>query len=130
MNYLIDTHILLWYIVGDKRIENDTQTKIESESNAIFLSNASLWEIAIKVSIGKLKLKGSLIDLQNYLNDKGFKILEFDFEDLQTLQTLPFHYQDPFDRLIIAQVHLSHHPAYGSRTGRFIEHRITALYTS
>jgi PIN domain nuclease of toxin-antitoxin system len=41
MNYLIDTHILLWYIVGDKRIENDTQTKIESESNAIFLSNAS-----------------------------------------------------------------------------------------
>jgi PIN domain nuclease of toxin-antitoxin system len=69
MNYLIDTHILLWYIVGDKRIENDTQTKIESESNAIFLSNASLWEIAIKVSIGKLKLKGSLIDLQNYLND-------------------------------------------------------------
>jgi PIN domain nuclease of toxin-antitoxin system len=104
MNYLIDTHILLWYIVGDKRIENDTQTKIESESNAIFLSNASLWEIAIKVSIGKLKLKGSLIDLQNYLNDKGFKILEFDFEDLQTLQTLPFHYQDPFDRLIIAQV--------------------------
>jgi PIN domain nuclease of toxin-antitoxin system len=60
MNYLIDTHILLWYIVGDKRIENDTQTKIESESNAIFLSNASLWEIAIKVSIGKLKLKGKL----------------------------------------------------------------------
>jgi PIN domain nuclease of toxin-antitoxin system len=88
MNYLIDTHILLWYIVGDKRIENDTQTKIESESNAIFLSNASLWEIAIKVSIGKLKLKGSLIDLQNYLNDKGFKILEFDFEDLHTVLVL------------------------------------------
>jgi len=104
MNYLIDTHILLWYIVGDNRIGNDTQTKIESESNTIYLSNASLWETAIKVSIGKLKLKGSLIDLQNYLNDKGFKILEFDFEDLQTLLTLPFHHQDPFDRLIIAQV--------------------------
>jgi len=104
LNYLIDTHVLLWYIVGDKRVGDETQAKIESESNVIYLSNATLWEIAIKVSIGKLKLKGSLIDLQNYLNEKGFKILEFDFEDLQTLQTLPFHHQDPFDRLIIAQV--------------------------
>lgn len=103
MNYLIDTHILLWYMVGDKRIDNDTQTKIENDSNTIFLSNASLWEIAIKVSIGKLKLKGSLIDLQNYLIDKGFKLLEFDYNDLETLLSLPFHHQDPFDRLIIAQ---------------------------
>jgi len=45
-------------------------TNIENESNTIFVSNASLWEIAIKVSIGELKLKGSLIDLRNYLNDK------------------------------------------------------------
>lgn len=52
MNYLIDTHILLWYIVGDKRISSEIQAKIESDANNIFLSNASLWEIAIKVSIG------------------------------------------------------------------------------
>jgi PIN domain nuclease of toxin-antitoxin system len=50
MNYLIDTHILLWYMVGDKRISNDTQNKIENKSNTIYLSNASLWEIAVKVS--------------------------------------------------------------------------------
>jgi PIN domain nuclease of toxin-antitoxin system len=103
MNYLIDTHILLWYMVGDKRISIDTQSKIENKSNTIYLSNASLWEIAIKVSIGKLKLKGSLTDLKNYLIDKGFKLLEFDYDDLETLLTLPFHHQDPFDRLIIAQ---------------------------
>lgn len=52
----------------------------------------------------KLKLKGSLSDLKKYLNEKGFKILEYDFEDLETLLELPFHHQDPFDRLIIAQV--------------------------
>jgi PIN domain nuclease of toxin-antitoxin system len=104
MNYLIDTHILLWYMVGDKRISNDTQNKIENKSNTIYLSNASLWEIAVKVSIGKLKLKGSLTDLKDYLIDKGFKLLEFDYDDLETLLTLPFHHQDPFDRLIIAQV--------------------------
>lgn len=103
MNYLIDTHILLWYIVGDKRISSEVQAKIENETNNIFLSNASLWEITIKVSIGKLKLKGNLIDLKNYLNEKGFKILEYDFEDLEALLKLPFHHQDPFDRVIIAQ---------------------------
>ncbi|WP_162340105.1 type II toxin-antitoxin system VapC family toxin [Cyclobacterium salsum] len=103
MKYLIDTHILLWYMVGDNRITQDTQTKIENIDNTVFLSNASLWEIAIKLNIGKLKLKGSLTDLEEYLNQKGFIILEFNFEDLETLQTLPFHHQDPFDRMIISQ---------------------------
>lgn len=103
MNYLIDTHILLWYMVGDKRIDHEIQIKIEDEKNTIFLSNASLWEITIKLSIGKLKLKGTLAELKQYLVEKGFKILEFDFEDLETLKNLPFHHQDPFDRLIVAQ---------------------------
>jgi len=103
MNYLIDTHVLLWYIVGDKRISKRTQSIIESPTNIIFLSNASLWEIAIKTSIGKLKLSGNLIDLREFLLQKGFKILEFDFDDLQVLQELPHYHHDPFDRLIIAQ---------------------------
>lgn len=67
MNYLIDTHILLWYMVGDKRIGNDIQNIIEDTSNTIYLSNASLWEITIKVSIGKLKLNGDLAELKDYL---------------------------------------------------------------
>jgi PIN domain nuclease of toxin-antitoxin system len=62
-----------------------------------------LWEIAIKVSIGKLKLKVSLLELKNFLSEKGIFILEFDFHDLEELQNLPFFHQDPFDRLIIAQ---------------------------
>lgn len=103
MNYLIDTHILLCYIVGDKRIDKKIQSKIEDPLNTMFLSNVSLWEIAIKVSIGKLKLTGSLDDLKNYLEEKGFRILDYDFADLETLQHLPFHHQDPFDRLIVAQ---------------------------
>lgn len=103
MNYLIDTHVLLWYIVGDKRIDEDIQEKLESDTNSIFLSNASLWEIAVKVSIGKLILKGTISDLKKYLDDKGFILLEYDYEDLETLLKLPFHHQDPFDRLIIAQ---------------------------
>ena len=103
MSYLIDTHILLWYIAGDKRISEDIQDKIEKASNTIYLSKVSLWEIAVKISIGKLKLNGSLKDLKDYLTDKKFKLLEFDFNDLETLLQLPFHHQDPFDRIIIAQ---------------------------
>jgi PIN domain nuclease of toxin-antitoxin system len=103
MNYLTDTHILLWYIVGDKRIGPEIQTKFESAGNTIYLSNVSLWEIAIKISIGKLKLTGSLSELKEFLQAKGFKILDFDFDDLETLLQLPFHHQDPFDRLIVAQ---------------------------
>jgi PIN domain nuclease of toxin-antitoxin system len=104
MNYLIDTHILLWYISGDIRIKADTRDKIESNNNLVFVSNASLWEIAIKQSIGKLNLNVSLSELFDFLKKKGFVILEYDINDLETLQTLPFHHQDPFDRIIIAQV--------------------------
>jgi PIN domain nuclease of toxin-antitoxin system len=103
MNILIDTHILLWYIIGDKRISSETKSIVENNSNTILLSNASLWEIAIKVSIGKLKLKVGLLELRSFLDEKRIFILEFDFYDLELLQTLPFHHQDPFDRLIIAQ---------------------------
>jgi len=103
MNYLIDTHILLWYLVGDKRIDIGLPRMIESDRNVIYLSNASMWEIAIKISIGKLKLTVSLPELKDFLISKGFEILEFDFDDLETLLHLPFHHQDPFDRLIAAQ---------------------------
>lgn len=103
MNYLVDTHILLWYMVGDKRIDKEVQYKIEEANNLIFVSNASLWEIAIKISIGKLKLKGSLQDLRDFLDEKGFEVLEFDINDLEVMQNLPFYHQDPFDRLIVAQ---------------------------
>lgn len=103
MNLLIDTHILLWYIMGDERVSPEVLLKIENNSNTIFLSNVSLWEIAIKVSIGKLKLKVSFSELKSFLGEKGIFILEFDFNDLEELQNLPFFHQDPFDRMIIAQ---------------------------
>lgn len=103
MNYLIDTHILLWYISGDKRIKEETKKQLEDAHNNVFISNASLWEITIKASIGKLELKGSIRDMNEYLVNKGFKVLEFDFDDLDTLLNMPFFHQDPFDRMIIAQ---------------------------
>ena len=70
MNYIIDTHILLWYMKGDSRILTETEEKIENFSNNIWISSASLWEMAVKVNIGKLELNGSLKDIKNYIDEK------------------------------------------------------------
>ena len=70
MNYIIDTHILLWYMKGDSRISTETEEKIENFSNNIWISNASLWEMAVKVNIGKLELNGNLKDIKNYIDEK------------------------------------------------------------
>ena len=103
MNFLIDTHILLWLITGDRRIRQETKDQLENARNRVFISNASLWEITIKASIGKLELKGSLRDLNDFLVSKRIEVLQFDFDDLDTLLNLHYYHQDPFDRMIIAQ---------------------------
>ncbi|MEM7548606.1 MAG: type II toxin-antitoxin system VapC family toxin [Bacteroidota bacterium] len=103
MKYLIDTHILLWYILGDKRLKPKYIHLIDNDQNGIFISSVSIWEIALKLSIGKLKLTTNFKELIHYLDENDFKILEYDSDDLNTMIGLPFHHQDPFDRLIIAQ---------------------------
>lgn len=103
MTYILDTHVLIWYMQGSTRLSKNMIPEIQNSENIILVSKASLWEIAIKVSIGKLKLNTTLIDLKKYLEDNFFLELDFDINDLQKLATLPFHHQDPFDRLIISQ---------------------------
>jgi len=103
MTYLLDTHVLIWYMQGNSQLSRNFISEIQSPTNVILISKASLWEIAIKVSIGKLKLETSFDELKKYLENNLFMELEFDYNDLQQLTTLPFHHQDPFDRLIISQ---------------------------
>ena len=101
--FLIDTHVLLWYIKGDDRLSANTISILDNPSNIIFVSKVCLWEIAIKLAIGKLSISIPFDDLESFLKDKEFEILDFEIEDLSTLITLPFHHADPFDRLMIAQ---------------------------
>ena len=103
MNYLIDTHILIWFIEGDEKLSQNAQALITNPVNNIYISQASLWEMTIKISIGKLSLSISLSDLKLFLSSNQFQILETKFRHYEILQSLPFHHQDPFDRLIIAQ---------------------------
>lgn len=101
--YLIDTHILLWYIKGEKRLSQPIKKLIDSVDNVVYLGKASLWEMTIKSSLGKLTIDVPLDKLAEYLHKEGFVLLDFDFADLLQLHQLPFHHGDPFDRLIIAQ---------------------------
>lgn len=103
MNFFIDTHVLIWYLENNKRL-NSKHTKIINEAiNQPFVSSVCLWEIAIKTSLGKLELSISFSELESFLINHNFTIQNFDFADLSVLKTLPFHHGDPFDRLIISQ---------------------------
>ena len=104
MRFLLDTHAFLWFIMGSANLSVDARVLIENPANERLLSVASLWEIAIKTSLGKLALStpfDELIHAQLKLN--GIDLLNINVDHLSTLTTLPFHHRDPFDRLIIAQ---------------------------
>ena len=104
MRLLLDTHTFLWFFVGDDSLSQTARTLIEDESNEKFFSIASLWEIAIKVSIGKLTLSAPFDDIfPDQFANNGIDVLSITPAHISAVTTLPFHHRDPFDRLLIAQ---------------------------
>src|SRR5438093_12207474 len=104
MKHLLDTHTLLWYTLADRRLSGTAKTLILDPANEILISPASYWEIAIKVSIGKLTLHQPYEDfIDACLNKYGFTILPIDPRHTARVIGLPFHHKDPFDRLLVAQ---------------------------
>jgi PIN domain nuclease of toxin-antitoxin system len=103
MNYLIDTHILIWHAENDAKLSSHFVDILNNSSNNIVVSYVSLWEIAIKQSLGKLNISMTLSELENHLQQNLFTLLQTSVEQLEKLQELPFYHNDPFDRLLIAQ---------------------------
>lgn len=104
MNLLLDTHTLLWFITGDSRLNDTARHLIDDAENDKFVSVASLWEMAIKVSSGKLILSAAFDDLfPHQLQINGFELLSVKVEHASIVSSLPFHHRDPFDRLLVAQ---------------------------
>lgn len=103
MNVLIDTHALIWFITADDKLPSESRRVIENTSNTCLVSIASLWEMGIKTSLGKLELQISLESLFEIINQSGFTILPITPDHILTNATLNYHHRDPFDRLIIAQ---------------------------
>lgn len=104
MKLLLDTHAFLWFIMGSQNLSADARALIEDAANEKFLSVASLWEMAIKLSIGKLTLSAPFdVLFPEQLTLNGVNLLGIKVEHAAAVAALPFHHRDPFDRLLIAQ---------------------------
>jgi PIN domain nuclease of toxin-antitoxin system len=103
MNYLLDTHALIWFLNGDKSLSAKARKAIESDNAINFVSIASLWEIAIKVSLDRLSINVPFDKLSFELDKNNFQLLPITFNDTVILSSLAFNHRDPFDRLIISQ---------------------------
>ncbi|MCL1884707.1 MAG: type II toxin-antitoxin system VapC family toxin [Defluviitaleaceae bacterium] len=102
MKYLLDTHTLIWLIEASSKVSNDIKERLKIPDNSIYLSSVSLWEIAIKSSLGKLELKSPFNNLLSDLSSTNIVILQVENEYLEKLTTLPLIHKDPFDRLLIS----------------------------
>jgi PIN domain nuclease of toxin-antitoxin system len=104
MKLLLDTHAFLWFLDDDARLSATARTLIEDGDNEVFLSVGSLWEIAIKLSMGKLSLTQPF---ETFITDQlarnTISLLHITVQHAAKVATLPFHHRDPFDRLLIAQ---------------------------
>lgn len=102
MKYLIDTHILLWFLDGNDKLPPHIRQIIVDEKSMIYVSVVSLWESAIKMNIGKLPFNGGFPHLLSLVRDGGMVVLPIKEEYMKNLFALPFHHRDPFDRLLVA----------------------------
>jgi PIN domain nuclease of toxin-antitoxin system len=100
MRYLLDTHALLWALGEPTALSPQAGDIIADPSNLIFVSVASLWECAIKASIGKLDLPDDFFDA---INETGYEVLPIQITHLTRYRSLPMHHRDPFDRILVAQ---------------------------
>jgi len=103
MNNLLDTHVFIWFVNGESKLSAQAKSSIELHTSVNYLSVASLWEIAIKINLGKLELKTPFNNILQQVELNNFKLLPITFEDTVIVSSLPFHHRDPFDRLIISQ---------------------------
>jgi len=104
MRLLLDTHTFIWFVYNAPELPDKTRELLESDSTELNLSLASVWEMAIKVSIGKLQLAEKVTDLvTNQMTKDEIELLPITLPHLDLIETLPFHHKDPFDRLLVAQ---------------------------
>lgn len=104
MKLLLDTHTLLWFIAGDQNLSANARSLIEDAEVEKFVSAASIWETAIKISIGKMNLFAPFDKLfPHQLDVNGFTLLPIEIKHTSQIVLLPFHHRDPFDRILIAQ---------------------------
>ncbi len=104
MRLLLDTHVFMWWDSAPDKIPEETFTLLKQPQNELLLSLVSVWEMQIKVQLGKLTLRNDLKDIvQQQQTTNGIELLPVSLAHVLDIDKLPYHHKDPFDRLLIAQ---------------------------
>ena len=102
MKYLLDTHTAIWALGEKDKLSGSAKAIIDDLSAPLCVSIASAWEIAIKVSIGKLKFGGGSDFFLEKMRKNGIEILDLRGAHIKHVESVPFHHRDPFDRILIS----------------------------
>lgn len=128
MRYLLDTHTLIWFFSGHEKLNDKVRQLMEDEANIKLISLASVWEMAIKQSKGKLTLA---LPLEEYIETKiklpDFQLLAINLKHLGQIGKLAYHHNDPFDRLLIAQAITENLPIL-SKDSAFNQYEINIIW--
>ena len=117
MRLLLDTHAFLWWLEGSPRLGRDARSRIADPKSIVHVSAASIWELAIKMALGKLRVDRA--DLSDEITANGFVELPIGSRHASRAGALPRHHDDPIDRMLIAQAQseeltlLTQDPAFG-----------------
>ena len=103
MRILIDTQAFIWFVENDNQLPSKIKLEMEDSDNSILISIASLWEMTIKMTLGKLQLGSDIEEMIDNVYRNGFEILPILPEHIIKLSTLEYFHRDPFDRIIISQ---------------------------
>ena len=103
MNLLLDTHVALWAITDSPQLPQRARDLIQAPKTTVWVSAASIWEIAIKCGMGRGDMPVSGQDAVRYFQESGYRFLPVDLEHALAVESLPAHHQDPFDRILVAQ---------------------------
>jgi PIN domain nuclease of toxin-antitoxin system len=107
---LLDTNAFLWFASGDRRLSRKARTAMEADDAELFISAASVWEMAIKASRGRLALPTSVDTCLAEKIAEGYRMAPVTWVQAAAVQHLPFHHRDPFDRLLVAQARAERYP--------------------
>jgi len=103
LNLLLDTHVALWAITDNPKLPKPVRDMIQSPRATVWISTASVWEIAIKFALGRGDMPVSSQDAVHYFRESGYRLLSIEAEHAIAVENLPNHHQDPFDRILVAQ---------------------------
>jgi PIN domain nuclease of toxin-antitoxin system len=103
VNVLLDTHVALWAITDSPRLSARARELIQAANTTTWISTATVWEIAIKHTLGRGDMPVSGEDAVRYFHESGYRFLPIDVDHALAVESLPAHHQDPFDRILVAQ---------------------------